>query len=38
LIFRERSWLSPVAPIEIGVAEPMLLTGAIAATSAASVM
>ena len=38
LIFRERSWLSPFGPIAIGVAEPMLVTGAIAATSPASVM
>ena len=38
LILRERSWLPPPAPIAIGVAEPMLLTGYMAATSAASVM
>src|SRR5437763_11868229 len=38
LIFRARSWLSPPGPIAIGVAEPMFVSGAIAATSAASVM
>ena len=38
VILRPRSWLSPPGPIEIGVAEPMLVCGAIAATSAASVM
>ena len=38
LILRDRSWLSPLGPMAIGVAEPMLVTGAIAATSPASVM
>ena len=38
LILRSRSLLPPSGPTAIGVAEPMFVSGAIAATSAASVM